>query len=258
MFQKAITAFLIVISGGALWASQWITYKYSETDMTQVWLLPYAAGLMRFGILCGSIAIVMGILIVVKSKRKSKAADAHNKLKGAINESMMSYEKEEPLTDEDRRVLQREFALLMVVLGLFSLIPLVFLFWVESDNHINIYMFMIPWLLVMGFFGAKGNTKKHQILNTGTKKVIRGIVTARFHKKHVTRRHDSLETDTTSIPHLRIGDRELWVSHRIFSKYDVGDAVEFHYCETGVSFGAQTNVFFSHWKIEGAGLMESA
>lgn len=258
MFQKAITVFLLVISGGSLWASQWITYTYAETDMANALLLPYAAGLMRLGILCGSIAIVLAIFIVIKSKRKSKTAEAYNKLKGAVNESMMSYEKEEPLTDEDRRILQREFALLMVVLGLFSLIPLVFLFWVESDNYVNIYMFLIPWLLVMGFFGVKGHTKKQQILDTGTKKVIRGIVTARFHKKHVTRRHDSLETDTTSIPHLKIGDRELWVSHRIFSRYNVGDAVEFHYCETGVSFGAQTNVFFSHWKIEGAGLMESA
>ncbi len=201
-------------------------------------------------------AVALVIFLTGRSGRESKERAAKAKLQNLGSNVALDYEEAKPLTDDDRRALHREYRSLLVVLALFSLVPLSFLFFIDEESRIYLYMFTGFWILIMILFGARANTKRNEILEAGTKNVLRGIVTARFHKEYTRRSNHTHEQETTSIPHLKIGDRELWVSHKIFGKYDVGDAIELHYCSTGVIFETPSNVFLADMKIEGAGVMD--
>ena len=258
MVRVVVTTICFVLAVVSFWAASWPGIEE---------LLPIAAfaGLhvsfwfMIAGVLlifvCAANAFTIGDAI-----RRTRDKAGRQELKMVDADVALAYEKVEPLTEKDRGVLQREFRLLMIVLAMFSLAPVALLFVVDESDHAYIYAFMLPWLGILVYFGGKAHTRKESILETGTKNVIRGIITDRFYKYHQQKgRHIRLsERSTISIPHFRIGDRELWVSNRIFARFKVGEAVEFHYCETGLAYNLQTNVFLSARVIEGASLAEAA
>ncbi len=228
-----------------------------DIDTDRTYLLSYVP---VFQIAIVSLVVIVLIVVIFRvrrSKRRAKQAVAKEKLQHLGDESMMAYEEVEPLTDHDRLVLRREYIILGVVLSLFALIPFSFLALVDPDDRPMLFVMAIPWVSVVAFLGIKSFEKKQEILRTGTKNVLRGIVTDRFYKYPTSKNASTGDRETSAIPHLRIGDRELWVSWSIFRSYDVGDAVELHYCNNLITDGTQSNTFFAARKIEGAGVMET-
>lgn len=257
MNRIVTTLLFFLLATVALWGVFWPDLE-TAVGVESIGGMPFSMWLMFLAVLFifTGIAIATTIGTALRKKRDNAGQEALKKL---TTNSVLSYEHVERLTENDRSVLQREFLLLAITLGVFSMLPIVLLFIIEKADHGFIYAFMFPWLGLLGYFGLKGYEKKKKVLAADTKNVIRGIITDRFYKLHNEKGiHIKMkDRSTVSIPHLRIGDRELWVSHRIFRRYKIGDAVELNYCEVGFAYSTPVNVFLSHRLIEGASLVKA-
>lgn len=219
----------------------------------------YSALPLTFSSILGWALIGMGTLFFVvgfkKRNRREYENRAREKLK-ALKDKPLVYESSEPLTADDIRTLQRQFYSLLAVLIPFSLLPAAFLLFVDEASRVYILIFLMFWIAVTGVIGGYAYNNLTRIRKAGKKNVIRGIVTDRFMKHYVKKVHG--EESVTLIPCLKIGDRELLVEHRMNWKYNVGDAVEFHFVEQRFFDQEITGLYFYHTKITGAGVMDGA
>lgn len=203
--------------------------------------------------------IGIGVLSFVVGFRKRKRRDYENKARErlkALKDKPLAHESSEPLTTDDIRTLQRQFYSLLAVLIPFSLLPAAFLLFVDEASRVYILIFLMFWIAVTGVIGGYAYTNLTRIRKAGKKNVIRGIVTDRFMKHYVKKVHG--KESVTLMPCLKIGDRELLVQHRMNWKYNVGDAVEFHFVEQRFFDQEITGLYFYHTKITGAGVMDGA
>lgn len=202
--------------------------------------------------------ICIGALFFIFSYRRFRRHAYENvareKLK-SLGSTPLAYEAVEPLKPEDIRLLKRQLYYMVVMMTPISCLPAIFLFFADDSSKGYIYFFMLMWLVVVLLISGQSYSNIMRIRKAGKKIVIRGIVTDRF-KKYETRQTSGGES-TTAIPILKIGDRELQAKQWMYRRYNVGDAVEFHYAEMSFFGLMKYNLYFYHTKIKGAGIMDS-
>lgn len=205
------------------------------------------------GLLLIAIGVIFFAVSLNKSKRKRIENAARKKVDAIGKDIALSYERTEPLTESDIRFINRQIYGMIVVLGLFCCVPLIFLFFIDESQRVYIYTFMSMWVCVVGLIGGQTYTNYARIRNGGEKTVLKGIITDRFNKYRTERVNN--EDSTTLIPCLRIGDIELEVTITMQRRYNLGDAVEFHYAPTYFFGRKRHNIYFTQTRIEGAGVL---
>ncbi len=162
----------------------------------------------------------------------------------------LAYEQEVPLSSSNVQVLKSSRAKIFGIL-IPTVALILFITYSLRSEEIVLVVGLGLSLAVTSIL-LKTFLKIRAALITGTKTMVRGIITDRFTRTdYSVERDDDGKRRARKNLYLVIGNREFVVNHEIYSAYRIGDALELYFIESTKKSKAY---FLEHHLLKGAGI----
>lgn len=160
----------------------------------------------------------------------------------------LHYEKDVPLTPEDRAMIRGLFFKVALFCIIFSIPFVGALYFFRSEEMVLLICGVA--LVCFAYVIARAGYQLGSNLKAGKKVVVRGIITDRFTRKEYGPADEDGKRPEKMVSYFQVGSREFQVDRAIYSDHKIGEAIELHY----IAAAGGKPYFFFHKRLESAGL----
>jgi ASC-1-like (ASCH) protein len=173
-----------------------------------------------------TLTVGIGALVfwLTRTKMSAKEKATRNKIEQLKNAGQeLRLEQEANFNDQDLTILykHKRFITWMVILGMLVLNGMIIgVMQVTADLNNKLLWQALVFSVVtggLGWFHVYYQRKFLNLIRTGKKTIIRGIVT-----------HKRIDGDETDTHFLEIDSLSVFVEKKIYDKYEIGDGIEIH------------------------------
>jgi len=143
------------------------------------------------------------------------------------NGQPLHYEKDLPLTEQDRELIRRLFFQITLLCIAFSIPFACAIYFFQKEEMV--------WLIcgvALCFFTyviARAGYQLGSNLKAGKKTIVRGIITDRFTKKEYGPSDEDGKREEKMVSYFQVGTREFQVDSVVYKNHKIGEAIELHY-----------------------------